>query len=446
MDTLKTAVVVVLLLAVLYGVYVVLNKPEPMPNDLAWSTPGTDPAVQIELGAPQTAAPRTDAFPPASDALASNTNASPLPSPSLPAPTQTSAAPSSDFPAPSTITPPDLLESDRPAPLDASPSGLGKSSPPAWPPADETTSKAADTVPPTRNASGDQGSNEPGDTSPLGAVDQWPKVAPVDTPSRPAWPNPADTTTPVPESSTTDSDVAAATDVGAGIFQSVLQSIQTKLDNDEYYDALQKLSFYYNNPDLSPAEHQQLLDLLDPLAGKVIYSDEHLIEAAYEVQRGETLQEIADRHQVPWQLLANINGQRSPDVLVPGTRLKVVRGPFRAEVSLDKSELTLFLGKLYAGRFPITLGNDPAPQPGEYRVNDKQAGRTYYAGDGRTIAMDDPTNPYGSIWLDLGGDVCIHGSPESGPIDAAGCVSLSPMDANDIYGILSKGSTVLIRR
>ena len=37
-DTLKTAVVVVLLLAVLYGVYVVLNKPEQFPQELAWET------------------------------------------------------------------------------------------------------------------------------------------------------------------------------------------------------------------------------------------------------------------------------------------------------------------------------------------------------------------------------------------------------------------------
>ncbi|MBI2481055.1 MAG: hypothetical protein HYV60_21200, partial [Planctomycetia bacterium] len=54
MDTLKTSVVVVLLLAGLYCVYVVLNKPEQYPQDTAWETGAADPALQIELGTPQT--------------------------------------------------------------------------------------------------------------------------------------------------------------------------------------------------------------------------------------------------------------------------------------------------------------------------------------------------------------------------------------------------------
>ena len=50
MKTLKTAVVVVLLLAVLYGLYMVLNKPEsPASSDAAWPQPGP---LQIETGTP----------------------------------------------------------------------------------------------------------------------------------------------------------------------------------------------------------------------------------------------------------------------------------------------------------------------------------------------------------------------------------------------------------
>ena len=37
-------------------------------------------------------------------------------------------------------------------------------------------------------------------------------------------------------------------------------------------------------------------------------------------------------------------------------RLKVVKGPFSATVSLEKRQLTLMLGGMYAGRFPIGLG------------------------------------------------------------------------------------------
>jgi lipoprotein-anchoring transpeptidase ErfK/SrfK len=225
----------------------------------------------------------------------------------------------------------------------------------------------------------------------------------------------------------------------------VIQAAQAKLDEGQWYEALFALSLEYGRPELTVDERRKLLDLLDPLAGKVIYSTEHLIEPAYDVRRGEKLAEIAERYNVPWQLLANINEVQDPEVLVPGTKLKVVPGPFRAEVDLQRNELTLFAGRLYAGRFPITEGDDPPPQPGDYRVTDKQPGRTYYAGDGRTIPPQDPTNPYGQVWLDLGGNVCIHGSPQVEG-SATGCISLSPIDANDVFGILSQGSGVVIRR
>jgi lipoprotein-anchoring transpeptidase ErfK/SrfK len=58
-----------------------------------------------------------------------------------------------------------------------------------------------------------------------------------------------------------------------------------------------------------------------------------------------------------------------------------------------------------------------------------------------------PANPFGSIWIDLGNDVAIHGSAEapSSYDDRLGCISLSPRDARDVYGILSIGSEVIIR-
>jgi lipoprotein-anchoring transpeptidase ErfK/SrfK len=165
------------------------------------------------------------------------------------------------------------------------------------------------------------------------------------------------------------------------------------------------------------------------------------------VGANERLDDIAKQLDVPTQLLANINGVADPDVLLPGTELKTVRGPFRAEVDLDRRSLTLFLNDLYAGRFPIFVGNDPIPESGEYQVLDKQSGRTYYGPGGRSIPVGDPSNPYGKVWLDLGRGVCIHGSPDSaGPGVPPGCIQLSPIDARDIYAILSAGSSVTIRR
>jgi hypothetical protein len=50
------------------------------------------------------------------------------------------------------------------------------------------------------------------------------------------------------------------------------------------------------------------------------------------------------------------------------------------------------------------------------------------------------------MWLDLGGQLCIHGSPNTVQATEEGCISVAGDYADDVYGILSRGSTVTIRR
>ncbi len=216
--------------------------------------------------------------------------------------------------------------------------------------------------------------------------------------------------------------------------------------DDQRKEALSTLSIFYNTPDLSGQERANLLARLDPLAREVIYSTQHLLEKPYRVGQKESLVDIAAQYEVPWQLLANINQVPDPMALLPGTELKVVTGPFRAEVNLSKSELTLFLGDLYAGRFPIAVGADPTPRPGTFTIQDKQKDHTYYNRSGAPVPAGNPGNPYGGTWMDLGGQVCIHGSPDKRKPTDQGCISLADDFAGDLYGILSQGSSVTIRR
>ena len=189
-----------------------------------------------------------------------------------------------------------------------------------------------------------------------------------------------------------------------------------------------------------------MLARLDPLAREVIYSKRHLLEQPHRITRSETLQDVARIYDVPWQLLANINGIEDPLTILPGTELKVVRGPFRAEINLTQKELTLFMGDYYAGRFPIAVGNDPAPVEGTYTIQDKQTGKTFYNRTGSPVAPGSPANPYGNYWMDLGNQLCIHGSPNRAQPTENGCISLAEEIADDLYGILSQGSSVTIRR
>jgi hypothetical protein len=83
------------------------------------------------------------------------------------------------------------------------------------------------------------------------------------------------------------------------------------------------------------------------------------------VAAGETLPAIAAPLGVNWQLLAKINGIPSPDGLLPGEPLKLLRGPFDAEVSLSRRRLTLRLTGNYAGSFPVAVGEAVAARAEE---------------------------------------------------------------------------------
>jgi LysM repeat protein len=231
-------------------------------------------------------------------------------------------------------------------------------------------------------------------------------------------------------------------------FLKTYATVQVMLNQNRLADAHLELSQWYDNPQLSPSEQQQVNDLLDQLAGTVVYSRQNLLEDVYSVQPGDSLERIAERYNVPWQLLAKINGIADPRYVRSGDQLKVVRGPFDAVVNLQKCELTLFLRGRYAGRFRIGIGQDQSTPEGEFSVKNKVANPTYYGPQG-VVDANDPNNPLGERWVDLGNQIGIHGTndPSSiGRAESRGCIRLSPPDVEDVYDILSIGSKVVIRR
>ena len=216
------------------------------------------------------------------------------------------------------------------------------------------------------------------------------------------------------------------------------------------------LSAWHNHPTLRPAEQEALYDLLSGLAGTVIYSQEHHLEAPYTPAAGETLEQIARRYQVSPELLAKINGLPLDRPLTPGQPLKVLRGPFGAQIDTARQELVLVLGGRYAGRFEVGLGRERTDIAGHYEVRRKVAHPPYFGPD-RTIEPGDPANPLGSHFLSLikpldnevAAPFGIHGTNLQGSLqgdEARGYVRLSQRDIVDCYDILSEKSPVLIQR
>lgn len=212
-----------------------------------------------------------------------------------------------------------------------------------------------------------------------------------------------------------------------GVF---MAEVNQDLAQGRLVEALQKLSARYDQPGLSPEEREQLTDLLDQIAYAVIYSPQSLLEPPYVVQPGDTLARIAQSYGVPWQLLARINGIADPNALRPGQTLKVLRGPFDAEIDLARREMTLKLHGLYAGRFAL-----PA-LPEHSRLEN-----TYF--------VEDKSPVPGDWWIRLSGGTEIRGLDSVGAQPAgrqSPVIGVEAEQIENLHTILSVGSRVRILR
>lgn len=243
-------------------------------------------------------------------------------------------------------------------------------------------------------------------------------------------------------------------------FTAFMDEVRKKLDEGKLAEAHLALSTLYGHHDLPAEQARQIVGLLDKLAGTVIYSRRHYLELAYFAKSGETIEQVARQYKVPWQLLARINGLMPPGAsnndeatkdqpLPEGMELKVIRGPFDAVVNLEEQELTLLLQDRYAGRFPIGIGKDQSNIEGVYTVRDKILDPAYYGADGVSFAHDDPKNPLGEAWIGLTDRIGIHGAGDPrdvGRNDNQGSICVGRRDIQDLYGILSVGSRVKVMR
>ncbi len=232
-------------------------------------------------------------------------------------------------------------------------------------------------------------------------------------------------------------------------FASAWADAHEMLGAGRYAEALAVLSLWHDDASLGLEESQRLEDLLGQLAGTVIYSQKDLLLPPHIVAPGDTLPSIAAPLQVPWQLLAKINGVSDPSQLVHGEHLKVVRGPFDAVISVSRRRMSLQVGGNYAGSFPVVLG------------------RQIYDRVGQSVAVIDIRRP-GAVQEPMGIAAQVAYAPSAGPKSivlgeglaiegvedpslvsdsaSASSVIVSLRDLEDIADILGPGSQVLVRK
>jgi hypothetical protein len=294
--------------------------------------------------------------------------------------------------------------------------------------------------------------------APAAVAEQPPTyLSAVSAPPPVAEPMPASTQPPVmPPTGLEPSDAArSGTAVGGGrpaagaAFASSWADAHDKLAAGRYAEALSVLSAWYDDPSLGPEESQRLEDVLNQLAGSVVYSQQDLLQPPHVVEAGETLPSIAAPLGVPWQLLAKINGVPDPNRLVPGESLKVLRGPFDAVVSVSRRRLSLQVGGNYAGSFPVVVGRQVRERiGGTLPVVSVQGGESpaQPQGPAAQVAWSQP----GPRSIALSDGLAIAGAADPAVIGEEavppGTLVVAARDLDELVDILGRGSRVLVRQ
>ncbi|QDT75882.1 LysM peptidoglycan-binding domain-containing protein [Lacipirellula limnantheis] len=249
------------------------------------------------------------------------------------------------------------------------------------------------------------------------------------------------------------SEPITPTDAPSGsTYASTRVAVQADLDRGELNQALIKLSEWYGDPSLTAEETQEVETLLGQLAGDVIYEGPpaHRLLPRHIVATGETLETISQKYNVPWQLLAKINRIADPAAVQVGQELKVVQGPFSAIVDLGKRRMTLMLDRSYAGRFSIELDPTASIEEGSWKVDQKLLtpivggvyGQPAGAKEDRGLLLTSTTNPTSQPAMLRGPGTADQVSAP--PVSRV--IRFNATDVNDVYDILSVGSTITVRR
>lgn len=188
----------------------------------------------------------------------------------------------------------------------------------------------------------------------------------------------------------------------------------------------------------------------------------------YRIQSGDSLSLLPKRLGVltDWRFVQRINRIRDPRRIQPGQRLKLVTGPFHAEIDKSDYRLDLYLDdgaeRAYVCSFPVGLGEFDKTPEGQFivRPNSKLENPEWRNPQTRELFYaNDPDNPIGEHWIGLKAaeerlegveGYGIHGTIEPNSIGrqaSMGCVRLLADDVAVVWEALTEeASRVVIHR
>lgn len=232
---------------------------------------------------------------------------------------------------------------------------------------------------------------------------------------------------------------------GQPVSRPELAEIDRMIDRGDYVPAHRLLTdIHWSRPDLRP----QIRERIETTAGSIFFAAEpHYLEP-YVVQPGDLLSRIGKQYDVPWEYLVRLN-RVDPRRIRPGQKLKVVRGPFHATVDLGDFELTVHTQDMFVKRYAVGIGKDASTPVGRFTVLGKVKNPQYTDPQTRVVVDgNDPANPLGKRWIDLGESYGIHGTIDPSSIGKAasrGCIRMRAEDIEEVFDMLQADSVVVIR-
>jgi lipoprotein-anchoring transpeptidase ErfK/SrfK len=166
----------------------------------------------------------------------------------------------------------------------------------------------------------------------------------------------------------------------------------------------------------------------------------------YEVKKGDTLTKIAKEFNTTVGLIKRCNGLLS-DKIIPGQRLKIIKGKFDVVVDKSQNTLTLRLNNKIIKVYKVSTGVNNSTPVGKFKIVNKIINPVWYK-QGAVVPPDSPENILGSRWLGLSiKGYGIHGTtqPETiGRYITKGCIRMLSKDVEELYDILPVGTEVTI--
>lgn len=176
----------------------------------------------------------------------------------------------------------------------------------------------------------------------------------------------------------------------------------------------------------------------------------------YTVQAGNSLQRLSRRCKISEDLLAEVNKIKDKHFIREGMSLKLIHGPFHANVIKSEHLMHVYLQDIYVRSYRVALGADGKTPTGTWKVNNHQVNPGWNdPRSGKIWHPDDPANPIGEFWIGLEGvegaavgafGYGIHGTIEPETIGqdvSLGCIRLAPADIEAVYKLLIPGESVV---